>query len=150
MARHRSMPASSVLRSLLSLNRAERRFVAIGWMLAPVAALSLRTRGFHATAQLANRAPRVFMGPVAVERAEELTKAAFRHALVRPGCLPESIVQLALHRMYGNHVRLLVGVRRRGHHGDVDVDFEGHAWIEGLGGPKRDQIHLVIFELASA
>lgn len=143
-----------VLRSALRLTRAERRFVAGAWLLAPVVTLSLRRLGFRRTID-SLRDWVAFGGPEAspalsVERGERLVARAFQLTAAHDSCLPRAIVQLALHRRRGDFVKLVIGVRRGGRFGDQDIDFEGHAWIEAAGGPRRDLKHSVILELPSS
>lgn len=142
-----------VLASGLRLTRAERRFVAGAWLLAPLVTLALRRFGFRRTVEIVRE--RVAFGTahegltLPVERAEALVARAFRLTLAHDSCLPKSIVQLALHRKQGDRVKLLIGVRRGGRFGDRDVDFEGHAWVEAVDGPRRDHRHDVIYEMPS-
>jgi len=143
----RSVSFGRLVARFVALSPPERRFVALGLLLAPVANLLLAQRGLRDAAALANRAPRLFRRGLDPARGELLVKAAFRHVPARPGCLPESVVQLALHRLSGDAVKLVVGVRREGHFGEPDLEFGGHAWIETVGGPRRDERHAVIYEV---
>jgi hypothetical protein len=141
------------LASALRLTRAERRFAAGAWLLAPVVTLVLRRYGFRRTVEIVRE--RVVRGAVtgssvSVERAEVLVARAFKLTVAHDSCLPKSIVQLALHRRHGDRVKLVIGVRRDGHFGDRDLEFEGHAWVEAVDGPRRDERHVVIHEEVSA
>ena len=143
-----------VLASAFRLTREERRFVALAWLLAPVVTLLLRRFGFKKTVAIVRE--RVALGhrhgstSVPVDRAEALVARVFRLTLAHDSCLPRSIVQLAVHRRNGDNVKLVIGVRRDGRFGDSDIDFEGHAWVEQVGGPSRDARHMVIHEVPSA
>lgn len=139
------MRVGRLIASFAALPAHEMRFVALSWLFAPASHLLLRSRGMRAAATLANRLPAVFHGGVGADRGEWLVKAAFRHAPAPAGCLPEAVVQLAAHRLAGDRVRLLVGVRRAGRFGESQEDFEAHAWIEDEAGPSRDERHAVIF-----
>jgi len=145
--------AMSLLTSGLRLTQPERRFVAGAWLLAPAVTLSLRVVGFRKTVEIVRgwvTLGRPHAGlTVSVERAEQLVARAFQLTLAHDSCLPKSIVQLALHRKHGDRVKLVIGVRRDGHHGDIDIGFEGHAWVEAVDSPSRDGKHAVILELAS-
>ncbi len=140
--------------SAFRLTREERRFVAGAWLLGPMVTLALRRLGFRRTVEIVRE--RVAFGraheglTLPVERAEVLVARAFAMTLAHDSCLPKSIVQLALHRKHGDRVKLLIGVRRDGHFGDRDIDFEGHAWVEDCDAPRRDHRYQVIYETLSA
>ena len=145
--------AMGLLASGLALTPIERRFAAEAWLLAPIVTLSLRTVGFRKTLEIVREWLPVGIGGrpsgVSVERGEQLVARTFKLTLARDSCLPKSIVQLVLHRRRGDRVQLVIGVKREGHHGDVDIGFEGHAWIEAMDSPRRDGRHVVIMELPS-
>lgn len=137
------------MKKVQRLNRDERSFILVAWMLALPADLCLRSVGFGRTSRWVARVPEVGFAPLSVERAEQLVATAFRFSPARSGCLPRSIVQFALQRAAGSDVALVIGVRRPGRTGEGDA-FAGHAWVEarkGDGG-HRDAEHAVIFELA--
>jgi hypothetical protein len=143
-----------LLTAAMNLTREERRFAAGAWLLAPVVTLLLRRFGFQKTVEIIrDRVPFGEVGGepiVSVERAESLVARAFRLTLAHDSCLPRAVVQLALHRKHGDRVKLVIGVRRDGHFGDRELDFEGHAWVEAADGPRRDSKHAVILELPSS
>lgn len=143
-----------LLASALRLTREERRFAVAAWLLAPVVTLLLRRFGFRKTVEIVREWVSLGAGrgraTVSVDRAEALVARAFKLTLAHDSCLPRSIVQLAVHRRNGDSVKLVIGVRRGGHFGDADIDFEGHAWVDPIGGPSRDARHTVIHEVPSA
>lgn len=140
--------------SAFKLTREERRFAAAAWLLAPVVTLLLRRFGFRKTVEIVREwvtpSPASGAKPVPIERAEALVARAFGLTVAHDSCLPRSIVQLAIHRRNGDAVKLVIGVRRDGRFGDADIDFEGHAWVEAVDGPSRDERHTVIHEVSSA
>jgi hypothetical protein len=115
----------------LRLAKAERTFGAMAFALATPVGLGLRLVGFARMNALVARLPLVApptCGGVTPERGEVLVARAFAHAPATPGCLPQALVQTAVHRLLGRDVSLVIGVRRGGSHAaGGPVDFEAHA-----------------------
>lgn len=121
---------------LASMSAAEVAFTTAAVMVAPFVRMSLARRGLERTLDAIERLvpPGSMVRGVAVERGAKLVRWAF---LGGDGtCLPESLVQLALHRWFGPDVELVIGVRRgeRGESATTSVDprweLRAHAWIE--------------------
>ncbi|MFO0555106.1 MAG: lasso peptide biosynthesis B2 protein [Polyangiaceae bacterium] len=144
--------------SFRRLSPGERAFFVVAWgLVAPVSGL-LRAGGLERATRWIRRLPiGVVRGgaDVDVERADALVRRAFRWsgvraALGRPApegrgdCLPQALVQLAVHRLAGRDAVLFVGVRK-----DASTDFEAHAWVEERGGARRDLRHAVIHEVSA-
>lgn len=105
-----------------------RRFAARAWLGAPLVQASLATAGFRRTLRLITwfgrgSAPRRPVGP---EEGASLVAGAFRLQLGKGACLPQALLQYALHRRDGVPVRLVVGVRRP----DDGRPLSAHAWVE--------------------
>jgi hypothetical protein len=118
-----------------------RRFAARAWLGAPLVQASLATAGFRRTLRLitwfgSGSAPRRPVGP---EEGASLVAGAFRLQLGKLGkgaCLPQALLQYALHRRDGVPVRLVVGVRRP----DDGRALSAHAWVEAEPRGERSPI----------
>ena len=126
----------STFHKLVALTPAERRFLAGAWVLAPVVELSLAAVGLQRTLDGIERLTRGEGrgSGVGVGRGEELIAAAYGRHLVRGRCLPRALLQYALHRRLGDHVRLVIGVRPPG-----QDDLDAHAWVEDPAGGHRSR-----------
>ncbi|NUP07087.1 MAG: lasso peptide biosynthesis B2 protein [Polyangiaceae bacterium] len=149
-----SMPLSLRPSLFAALSREERAFFVASWLLAPAATAGLKVAGFRRMTDLLRRVPArksVLFADVGVERAESLVRRAFRWSIARwsvrdGGCLPQSMVQYAVHTLGGDEVRFVVGVQR----GEpAPVGFEAHAWIEDARRTRPDRKHEAIFELTA-
>jgi hypothetical protein len=132
--------APTILRALRRFAAARpeaRRFVARAWLGAPLIEASLAATGLGRTLRLiswAARGParlprRKRHRPVGPEEGATLIAGVFRHHLVRGACLPQALLQYALHMSDGVPARLVVGVRRP----SADEDqrpLAAHAWVE--------------------
>lgn len=117
----------ALLRKTAALKLNEQVFVAASWATAPAMVASLRLLGLRRTLRWVSVMSQVggpLGHPVPNARAAALVRAVFRHHLVTPGCLPESLVQYLLQRRAGARVVLRVGVRRDGNTG-----LDAHAWV---------------------
>jgi hypothetical protein len=110
-----------------------RRFVARAWLGAPLVQASLATAGFRRTLALItwlgrSSAPprRKRHRPVGPEEGAALVAGAFRFQVGKGACLPQALLQYALHLRDGVPVRLVVGVRRPEH----ERALAAHAWVE--------------------
>jgi hypothetical protein len=130
------MGARRTFDKLVALTPAERRFLASAWLLAPAVELSLARFGLQRTLdgieRLTARGKTGGVG-VSVARGEELVAAAYARHVVRGRCLPRALLQYALHRRLGDHVRLVIGVRPPGD------DLDAHAWVEDPAGVHRSR-----------
>lgn len=110
-----------------------KRFAVAAWLGAPWVELALATLGLRRTLALAER-----VGPerasesawqkISVEEGERLVRAAYSAHFVRGRCLPQSVLQYALHRLDGAPVRFVIGIRR-----EPQTRLDAHAWIESEG-----------------
>lgn len=124
---------------LARLSRDERAFLARAWLLAPIAVMSLRLWGFERVlAHLERRRFAPSRRPIGVERGEALVRAAFRGGLATSSCLPESIVQYALHLETGPEPKLVIGVRKERPRTSLLEGMAAHAWIEEAEGSRRE------------
>lgn len=120
----------------LAIARAEaRRFAARAWLGAPLVRASLAAAGLGRTLRLiealpARRSPRP--RPVGPEEGAALVAGAFRHHFVGGACLPQAVLQYALHRRDGVPARLVVGVQRPGD----GRSLAAHAWVEAEASPE--------------
>lgn len=109
-----------------------RRFAARAWLGAPLVKASLATAGFGRTLDLITRlgrpAPprRRRYRPVGPEEGARLVAGAFRLQPGQGACLPQALLQYALHLRDGVPVRLVVGVRRH----EEERSLAAHAWVE--------------------
>lgn len=148
-----TMPgASSTLRALRRLAAARpeaRRFMARAWLGAPLIQASLATAGLERTLRLLawigrspaqpsrRRSVRVAR-PVEPEEGAALVAGVFRHHLVRGACLPQALLQVALHRRDGVPARLVIGVRRPAGKG-AKRSLAAHAWVEPEASGERER-----------
>lgn len=140
MPKHRKLFERAT--ELRTLTPAERRFLVKAWIAAPFVEAVLGAVGLErvlATLERRRFAPRGER--IDVERGERLVRAAFRYGPAKSGCLPESIVQYALHLRTGPEPRLVIGVRKvQGDARDENepkTELGAHAWIEELAGARR-------------
>jgi hypothetical protein len=132
--------APTILRALrrFAAERPEaRRFVARAWLGAPLIQASLAATGLERTLRLITwaggpaRLPRrQRRRPVGPEEGAALIAGVFRHHLLRGACLPQALLQYALHLRDGVPARLVVGVRRPSADEGQRPLF-AHAWVEG-------------------
>lgn len=128
-------------REVLRMTPVEVAFTSAAFAIAPLVRASLARRGLEHTLAVIERAvpARPARAGVDAVRGARLVRWAFRR---RDGtCLPESLVQLALHRWFGPDVELVVGVKR----GEatpstrtIGWELDAHAWIECGDGPPAD------------
>ena len=128
-----------LLEKLAELTVSERRFIARAWLAAPAVELGLATLGLRRTLNAIERLtpPRTSATPptISAERGAQLVAASFRRHVVKGTCLPQALVQYALHRQAGHEVTLVVGVRPPG-----SSSLEAHAWVEdGAAATSRDE-----------
>lgn len=119
----------SAVRFLASQRPEARRFAARAWLGAPLVRATLSAAGLRRTLRLiegipAPRSPR--RAAIGAEEGAALVAGAFRHHFVGGACLPQAVLQLALHRRDGVPARLVVGVSRP----DDGRALDAHAWIE--------------------
>ncbi len=95
-----------------------RRFAARAWIGAPVVRASLAVGGLRPTLRwieaISGRATVRRAFPVDVTEGSSLVGGAFRAHVVGGECLPRSLVQYLLHRLDGQPVRFVMGVKRVG------------------------------------
>lgn len=137
----RAQRFARLAREVAGLTPAELAFASAAFAIAPVVKASLASRGLEGTLAVIERAmpARRPRAGVDVGRGARLVRWAFRRS--DGTCLPESLVQLALHRWFGPEVELVVGVRREDAHQpahSVGWELHAHAWIECGGGPPAD------------
>jgi hypothetical protein len=115
------------IEKLRVLPRAERRFAARAWLLAPLVEGSLTTLGMQRTLRVLEALFQVAPAPdpdmPAAGRAGQLVDAAYGCHLLRGACLPRALIQYGLMRRGGHHVRFVIGVNN-------DAGFRAHAWVE--------------------
>ncbi|MFO0613070.1 MAG: lasso peptide biosynthesis B2 protein [Polyangiaceae bacterium] len=120
--------------AIAALTGPELAFACAAFALAPVVRASLGRFGLERTMKHLERIvpPRTATGAVSVAKGAELVRWAFRGG--DGTCLPESLVQLALHRWFGPEVELVVGVQRGEPRSSQPVGWElrAHAWIERI------------------
>jgi hypothetical protein len=132
---------------LTALPPAERRFLALAWLLAPPTSALLAMAGFGSALSWVRSTSREVHeepdGLVSVERGEELVRIAFDRALSTRGCLPRSVVQFLLHRWLAPAPKLVIGVKReavplvKDSPTELLWSLDAHAWIERAEGPAR-------------
>jgi transglutaminase-like putative cysteine protease len=136
----------SALRRLAAARPEARRFAARAWLGAPLVQASLATAGLEYTLRLVawvGRSPARpsrrrsrhveshLERPVEPEEGAALVAAVFRHHIVRGACLPQALLQVALHRRDGVPARLVIGVRRPLGEGVTrSRSLAAHAWVE--------------------
>src|SRR5262245_60141908 len=107
------------LRGFVVARPEARRFAVRAWLGAPLVQARLATSGLQRTLRLiqalptATRRRRAPRRPVGPEEGAALISSAFRFHVVGGACLPQALLQYALHRVDGVPSRLVVGVRRR-------------------------------------
>jgi len=114
-------------------------------VLLPLAALSLRLRGFKKTReQLQKKLPSdsaletIQQGTAEkVQRICRMVKAGAHYGLTHPTCLEESLVLWYLLRRQRIPARLRIGVKK------LPQKFEAHAWVEfeGVALNQAEEIH---------
>jgi Transglutaminase-like superfamily len=115
-----------------------RRFAARAWLCAPPVQASLALVGLRPTLRWIEAAgrgstPERSATAVGVTEGSALVSGAFRAHVVGGECLPRSLVQYLLHRLDGQPVRFVVGVKRSsGPAGPAGVraTLDAHAWVE--------------------
>jgi hypothetical protein len=125
-----------------------RRFAARAWLGAPVVRASLAVVGlgstlrwidviatFTSTRRSPPRGRRDAGAAVGVVEGAALVAGAFRAHVVGGECLPRSLVQYLLHRLDGQSVRFVVGVRRPVSMGETPIPpaqpaLAAHAWVD--------------------
>lgn len=125
--------------AIASLEPAEVAFLGAAVALAPWVRASLARRGLDRTLKSLDRIPRGRgRGRVGASRGATLVRWAFLRS--DGTCLPESLVQLALHRWWGPEVELVIGVRRGTTlaMGESGWNLAAHAWVEANDGPPAD------------
>ena len=140
------------LRTFARLDAASRSFAAVAWVLAPPVGILLRVVGFERLSPLIGALPvsprRTRGSAVDVERGEALVGRVFARSLIKPGCLPQSVVQCLVHRLSGREVDLVIGVRKPGRVPHEAAEFEAHAWVEERRGEPRDGGHAELWRSA--
>lgn len=123
-------------RAIAGLSPAEVAFSSAAVLIAPLVRASLSRAGLDSTlAAIERLVPAGSMvSRVSVARGAKLVRWAFLRS--DGTCLPESLVQLALHRVFGPDVELVIGVQRgeRGGARDLGWELRAHAWIEAVDG----------------
>ena len=136
-----------------------RRFAVRAWLGAPLVQAALATAGFDRTMRAITwlgaparpaRPGRRRPAPVGPEEGAALVAAAFRWQLGQGACLPQALVQYALHLRDGVPARLVVGVRRPAD----GPSLAAHAWVEAavegdrpsVGGTARPAPFTPLFE----
>ena len=133
------------LMKLWALSPAERRFAVRAWLFAPLVELSLHHLGIQRTLGyiegLSQQGLAVFAGGVgdargvSAIRGGQLIDAVYRRHVVSGACLPRAALQYGLHRLDGQDVSFVIGVRRDrdGHAASTDgghaIDLDAHAWV---------------------
>lgn len=124
-------------RELAGLSAAEVAFTAAAVVVAPLVRASLAKSGLERTLGAIERLmpPGSMVRGVTVARGAKLVRWAFLRG--DGTCLPESLVQLALHRWFGPEVELVIGVQRgdRATTADIGWELRAHAWIEAIDKP---------------
>src|SRR5262249_10530870 len=124
-----------------------RRFAARAWLGAPLIRASLSAAGLKRTLRLIEGLPgprRPRRSPVDPTEGRALVEGAFRHHFIGGACLPQALLQLALHRRDGVPARLVVGISRPGDGRALDA----HAWVEAdcpTGGAEQSPPFAPIF-----
>ena len=122
------------LRRLAELDPERRRFALRAAVGAPLVEVALAAAGLRRTLAVIDSLPvRARRYPVAAAEGARLVTRVYRHHIVRGACLPQAVLQYALHRLDGAEVELEVGARR------VDGVVEAHAWIRGDARAEPDQ-----------
>ncbi len=149
------VPAVRSIDSFRRLSPGERAFFAAAWCLVAPVSGALRAGGLERVTRWVRRLPVAVLSSAAavdVERGDALVRRAFRWSgarvvLNRPApegrgdCLPQALVQLAIHRLAGRDAVLCIGVRTG------SPAFEAHAWVEERDGARRDLQHAVIHQV---
>jgi hypothetical protein len=125
------------------LPRSSRRFVARAWLAAPAVEAAVASIGLAATLRWIDRLPRGRRrssgSAVGVRDGASLVKAAYRWHFVRGACLPQAVLQFALHRWDGVPADLRIGVARgavsSGPATSRAKPLAAHAWVDAPEAP---------------